>query len=63
MFIFILNHAPILLGYCVEKLKFLCFIYFFGEKLKIEKSMIFSDVTFHEQNGYSEEKSPVTYYF
>ena len=24
--------------------------------------MIFSDVTFHDQTGYSEEKSPVTYY-
>ena len=24
--------------------------------------MIFSDVTFHDQNGYSEEKSPVTYH-
>ena len=24
--------------------------------------MIFSDVTFHEQNGYSEENSPVTYH-
>ena len=63
MFIFILNHAPILCGYCVEKWKFLCFTYFLDEKLKILKSMIFSDVTFHDQNGYSEEKSPVTYYF
>ena len=24
--------------------------------------MIFSDVTFYDQNGYSEEQSPVTYY-
>ena len=36
---------------------------FFDEKLKILKSMIFSDVTFHYQKGYSEEKSPVTVIF
>ena len=38
------------------------YIFFIKNKFKSYKAVIFSDVTFHDQNGYSEEKSPVTYH-
>ena len=61
MFIFILNIA---LEATVLKIEVLMLHIFLmkNKKGKILKSMIFSDVIFHDQNGYSEEISLVMYH-
>ena len=45
----------------LKNLSFYASYIFLMKNLKF-KSVIFFDVTFHDQNGYSEAKSPMTYH-